>query len=266
MPEMPEVATIAKQLGTTLPFSIREVKLSSVVGSILKTQSFSPAGKTISSIDRIGKLMIFNLSDGNKILSHLGMSGSWRISDAPLDVKHNHVQFISSSKVLSYVDPRRFGYMYFLTPEEAKIHTDKLGIDIASKEFTSEYVYNVLKKFPDKKLKPFLLDQKYFAGIGNYIACEICARAGIRPSRRAGKITKLEAQKIVDATSEVISGSLEKQGMTFSGGYVDANGEKGEGVQNLVVFWQDECQMCGGTVKKVTLAQRGTFYCPRCQK
>ena len=150
---------------------------------------------------------------------------------------------------------------------EGTYNLSSVGVDIGSEEFTGDYVYQTLKKFPLKVLKPFLLDQKYFAGCGNYIASEICARAGIRPTRRCGKVTRKDAEKIADVTKIVLDQSLASNGMTFSGGYSDTSGDIGEGVKNLVVFYQDLCGLCGKTpVKKIVLQTRGTYYCPKCQK
>lgn len=238
-----------------------------MVDSILKTRSIDPVGRTITRTFRHGKMLIFELDSGDRLISHLGMSGSWRISDSPLTEKHNHIQLIGRETIFSYVDPRRFGTMYFLKRTEADDYVKKVGVDISSPDFTAEYIYQVLKRYPDRKIKPFLLDQKFFAGVGNYIACEICAHAGIRPSRRAGKISKAEAAKIKAATDLVIEGQLKHQGNTFSGGYKDAFGNDGGGLSNLVVFYQKTCGLCQDTpVKKVILAQRGTYYCPKCQK
>jgi len=271
MPELPEVETIRQQLEKKTPFTVKKMELSPVVKSILKEREFNPEGKTISHVKRKGKLLDLNVDDDLHILSHLGMSGGWRISKSKVLEKHTHVQFCGLDKkgkplYLAYVDPRRFGYMYFLKDKSAQVHLDKLGVDIASPEFDAEYVYMILKKYPNRQLKVHLLDQSFFAGCGNYIASEICARAGIRPTRRCGKVTRKECDAIVRATGEVLNPIMESNGLTFSGGYSDTSGEKGDGVKHLVVFWQKECQMCGGVVKKITLAQRGTFYCPNCQK
>jgi len=274
MPELPEVQTVRSQIDRVLPLTIEKVEYSQVAESILnpKHREFSPRGRTIESTHRVGKLLILNLDQEKKILSHFGMSGGWRISREKVTQKHTHVQFTTKDQsgqklYLAYVDPRRFGNMLFLNQESSAKYMQKLGVDIGSPEFTSEYIFSVLKKYPERSLKAFLLDQKYFAGCGNYIACEICALAGIRPMRKAGKVSKLEAQRIQEATGRVLNAQIENNGLTFSGGYVDAFGEKGEGLSNLVVFAQERCGLCKkSAVKKVVLAQRGTYYCPRCQK
>ncbi len=271
-PELPEVQTIRRQLSDYLPLKIEKETYSSVVSSCLKDKDrmFSPKGRTIVEIRRKGKLLAFDLDDKSVIYSHLGMSGTWRVSKEALALKHTHVEFKTKDAqgetiFLSYIDPRRFGNMYFLKDERRDEKWNELGVDIGSEEFTADYILTTLKRYPQRELKPFLLDQNFFAGVGNYIACEICARAGIRPTRRAGKVTKLECTKLLEATRSILEDTISTGGTTFSGGYQDANGDKGEGVLNLVVFWQETCQMCGGPVKKIELKGRGTFYCPKCQ-
>lgn len=272
MPELPEVETIRSQLAKITPFKIQKMDLSPVVSSILKDKSreFNPKGKTILEVDRKGKLLNFILENDQHILSHLGMSGSWRISDTKVDEKHTHLQFTGivsgKKKYLAYIDPRRFGNMYFYKKDNAIEFMKGLGVDVSKDEFDDAYLLSVIKRFPDKQIKPFLLEQKYFSGVGNYMASEICALAGVRPSRRLSKITKVEVSKLVKATKDVIEGQIKYQGMSFSGGYKDAFGDDGGGLNNLVVFYQENCGMCGGPVKKIVMATRGTYYCPSCQK
>ena len=270
MPELPEVETIRQQLLPYLPLQVQKVQQSRHIKSILKFKEFEPQGKKIIAIERIGKVLNFHFEEGWHLLSQLGMSGGWRISKEPIAEKHNHFQLECMSRgqryYLAYVDPRRFGNIYLFNRENAQKKLSSQGVDISTSAFTAEYVYSVFKRFPNKQIKPLLLEQKYFAGVGNYIACEICARAGIRPTRRVSKITPIECQEIITATVQVLEGSLRRNGMTFHGGYVDASGSKGEGVQNLVVFYQKICGLCKKTaVKKITLAGRGTYYCPKCQ-
>ncbi len=215
--------------------------------------------------------MDFIFDDGNHIISGLGMSGAWRYSKKPITEKHTHIQFECQNSegviYFAYVDPRRFGKSHFLDAEGAKKKIDALGVDIGSNQFTPEYVMDLCKRFPKKEIKPFMLEQKYFAGIGNYIASEICAHARILPTRFAGTLTKKECKGIVDGAKLVLSGSLKKRGLTFSGGYTDATGEKGDALSNLVVFHQSICGLCEKTrVIKIEMKGRGTYYCPKCQK
>lgn len=273
MPELPEVETIKNQLNEKVEnATILEVLYSDVIGSIIKKDFPSLIGKTITRFERYSKVLLIHLSDTHVIQSGLGMSGSWRLWEKIENVPHTHMTIkceLKSKKIiyLAYVDPRRFGKMHFFTNDEWIEKKNSLGVDVSSDEFTLNYLEYCLKKYPERQLKPYLLDQKFFGGVGNYIACEICARAGIRPQRRSKNIRKYEYPKILDATKSVIEGQIKRNGLTFSGGYSDTSGSKGEGLSDLVVFHQKICGMCGKeTIKKVVLAQRGTYYCTNCQR
>jgi formamidopyrimidine-DNA glycosylase len=278
MPELPEVETIKSQLSKALPFTVTSVEESPVISSLTgkSKRYFSPKGMSLVKIERKGKLMDFHFVDDKghesiTLLCHLGMSGGWRISKKKVLEKHTHLQIgghnLDGSLFMAYVDPRRFGVLKFADELTAQQELAKLGVDIASDDFHAEYVWQTLKRYPERQLKVFLLDQKFFAGSGNYIANEICARAGIRPTRKASKVTRKECDKIVLGTRQLLEGSLKNNGVAFSGGYTDTTGSLGDGLTDLVVFWQKICGLCHVTpVKKIILAQRGTFYCPKCQK
>ena len=271
MPELPEVETIKSQLSSIVPMEIVSIKNSDVISGIAHTSLVKLKKNTIHNIWRKGKMLIFDLNDGHKLLSHLGMTGSWRISDSPLKIKHNHLQIRgmvnNQTKYISYIDPRRFGHMYLYDQESAEKKLAELGTDLADKEFTVKYLKNNLLKYPNRMLKVSLLDQSLFAGTGNYIASEVCAHAGILPSRLVRNIQSKEFEKIFNAIKLVISGAVNQGGTTFQGGYYDANGEKGNGVNSLIVFYQKTCRLCHkAPIIKTILAQRGTYHCPKCQK
>ena len=274
MPELPEVETIKQQLTPILPFKIEAAVFSPLTKRMVKAMDFDPTGFTIIKIRRHAKWLIFDLYPHGHILSHLGMSGSWQMSHNPLAEKHGHIEFIDKSKsefgVLTYIDPRRFGHFYALSNENFEEKVKELPEDVSSPDFDESRIALELFRFPQRPIKPHLLDQKAFPGVGNYMASEICARAGILPDRLAGDITADEIKKLKSAIDVVISGAVETKGTTFSGGYRDANGSKGEGVKHLVVFYQHHCQMCleRGKVTKVIktiMAGRGTYHCPVCQ-
>jgi formamidopyrimidine-DNA glycosylase len=270
MPELPEVETIKNQLTPILPFKIEAAVFSPLTKRMVKQMDFDLTDFTIIKIRRQAKWLIFDLSPSGHILSHLGMSGSWQMSHTPLSEKHGHIEFIDKKKseygVLTYIDPRRFGHFYLLNEENFQKKLLTLPMDISSQDFDVDHIAEIFFKYPTKQIKPFLLDQKAFPGVGNYMASEICARAGILPTRLTGEITASEIKKIRTAMDVVISGAVETKGTTFSGGYRDATGSKGEGVKHLVVFYQKICQICGTTpVIKTNLGGRGTYHCPFCQ-
>lgn len=270
VPELLEVATIAKQLNRVMPFKISSFALSSVSDSIIHTKMDKLKGKTILAVNRKGKMLDFLLDDKRHILSHLGMTGGWRISKEKVLEKHTHLQLTGTYKnekfYLAYVDPRRFGHMYLYDEENAQKKLHELGVDLLDPNFTFKYFKDSLLKYPNRLVKVTLLDQRLFAGTGNYIANEICARAKVRPNRQVSSLNEKELKKLYRAVSKVVVGASETGGTTFAGGYADTTGSKGNGVTHLVVFYQKTCQMCKKTkVEKITLAQRGTYYCPNCQ-
>jgi formamidopyrimidine-DNA glycosylase len=268
MPELPEVETIKNQLRPLMPFKVEQLHWSKVATSLFKRNKPQLEGRTLTNLRRHGKFLIFDLDNGTHLISHLGMTGQWRIDSNASKEKHCHLLMRSSTgRVLAYVDPRRFGKMLPLSSEELSQYLLKHPVDVSSDALTLSYLKELFKKYPTRQLKPFLLEQKFFAGLGNYMASEICAHASVRPTRRLGKIRSKEQEKILHATQLVVSGAIASGGVTFQGGYIDAEGNKGLGVQGLVVFYQKICQLCQKTpIKKIILAQRGTYYCPHCQK
>lgn len=242
-----------------------------MAGSIVHTPMDKLRGKVLEKVWRKGKMLIFELNDGRKILSHLGMTGSWRVSSAPSPEKHAHIRVKGEKDgetfYLTYVDSRRFGHLYLYNEDQASKKLSELGVDLKSPDFTYQYFKDSLLKYPERFIKFTLLDQSLFAGTGNYIANEICARAFVRPDRKVASLKETEILALYHAVDVVVSGATDSGGTTFQGGYSDVNGDRGQGVSHLVVFYQKICQMCKDTpVKKITLAQRGTYYCPRCQK
>lgn len=267
MPELPEVETIRSQLSAYLPLKIVAVSTTPQLKQNILHTSLEVKGKTIVEIKRKGKMLDFILDDGSHMLSHLGMTGTWLIGESIPSTKHTHLTLKGEAHILAYDDPRRFGHLYYYSAEEAQQKLAELGLDLADPDFTLDYLTHAIKRYSERTLKVTLLDQKLFAGSGNYIANEICARAGIRPTRKCKNITKAEFPKILKAIKKVLEPAIASGGTTFQGGYRDSTGEKGLGVQHLVVFYQKTCQMCKKTpVKKIILAQRGTYYCPLCQK
>lgn len=267
MPELPEVETIRLQLSEYLPFKILSLSSTPQLKQNILHTELDLKNKTIVSIKRKGKMLDFVFDDGSHLLSHLGMTGTWLIGEEVKSGRHTHLTLNSHKHTLAYDDPRRFGHMYYYDKEQAQEKLSELGMDLADPEFNLEYLTQAIKRYPDRALKVTLLDQKLFAGSGNYIANEICARAGIRPTRKCRLVKKEEFPKILIAIHEVLAPALASGGTTFQGGYRDASGEKGKGADHLVVFYQKICQLCKKTqVKKIILAQRGTYYCPHCQK
>lgn len=249
-----------------MPFQIKGLSKSSVCESIIHTKLDKLKGKVILNVSRKGKMLDFILEDGRHLLSHLGMTGTWLISKNKITEKHTHIQFSSENLFLAYVDPRRFGHMYLYDDKEAQLKLNELGKDLLDPSFDLTYFENQLKRYPERYIKVCLLDQKLFAGTGNYIANEICAHGRVRPDRKIASLSEKEIKKLFLGINKVLDPTIKSGGTTFAGGYRDTTGAKGNGVNHLVVFYQKTCQLCKKeSVQKIVLGQRGTYYCPRCQ-
>ncbi|MBL7664277.1 MAG: Fpg/Nei family DNA glycosylase [Bacteriovoracaceae bacterium] len=271
MPELPEVETIRSQLSHYLPFKIEKMSTTPELKRNILHTKIDLVGRTLLEIKRKGKMLNFIFDDGTHLLSHLGMTGVWLAAAEVSKEKHNHLILEGTNAAgaftLTYNDYRRFGHIYHLDHVGAEKKLNELGLDLTDPNYTVEHLTAAIQRYPERALKVTLLDQKIFAGSGNYIANEICARAGIRPTRKCKKILASEFPKIFDAIHAVLNPAIASGGTTFQGGYRDSTGERGQGINHLVVFWQKTCQLCKKTkVKKISLAQRGTYYCPTCQK
>lgn len=287
MPELPEVETVRIQLRHKL----RGKTVSAVEVFHSKTVAFDEeiedklVGKTIADIDRVGKLMVFSFLNENDLflLAHLKMTGQFFFieddgvsggghSMTEADVrdlpnKHTRVAFyFEDGSGLYFNDMRLFGYVKLATAEETEKARAGFGPEPIAEGFDVEWFTKKLRarKTP---VKAALLDQKFVAGLGNIYVDEALWRAGVRPTRRADRVTKREAAYLAAAAGEVMNESIAVGGTTFQH-FVDTGGEYGNFTDYLKVFGQQgkPCPRCGETIKKIRCAGRGTHFCPGCQK
>jgi len=275
VPELPELETIKSQLSPYLPIQISSIDFSKLAHKNIllnNNPQINLAKKvSITEIKRFGKMLIFILNNHQYFLSQLGMSGTWLVGEKIKKSKHAHIIIKGKNHLgkieLVYDDPRRFGHFYYLNQKELDQKLLPHGKDIDDKTLTVDDIKSAILKFPLRPLKATLLDQNLFPGMGNYLANEVCALAKILPTRICQDIKEKEFISIKKAIKEILHQSIKSGGTTFQGGYRDAFGEKGTGVNNLVVFYQKTCQMCMKTpITKIYLNQHGTYFCHLCQK
>ena len=226
-------------------------------------------GKVVNQISRYGKYLTFHLSSGNYLNVHLRMSGrflmyessNFDLSNCP---KHSHVIIQTQKDAIVFIDPRTFGEFWLTnspTPELEK------GID-AFDSTEAQVRDKILERSWSKRpIKAILLDQNILSGIGNIYADEALYRARIHPSRETGSLTQPETACLRDAIRVVLSEGLERKGTTLSD-YRDANGDAGTNAANLRVYGHGGigiCEVCGSTLVRIVVVQRGTTICPVCQ-
>ena len=195
---------------------------------------------------------------------HLGMTGRLLMSasGAPPE-PHTHARLtLASGRELRFVDPRRFGRLEFrhLARAEAFQAPGAEPLSIPGEAFAALFRG---RRLP---IKSALLNQKLLAGVGNIYADESLFRAGIRPRRQAGRLTRVELERLRDALRKVLRHAIRLGGSSVSD-YVDADGERGffQLEHHVYLRTGQPCRVCGTPIQRILLGGRGTHFCPRCQ-
>lgn len=261
MPELPEVETIVRALAPRLTgrhiLSV-EVLQPRIVRYSKDDVAESAAGQRIRKVRRHGKFILIELDRG-LLTIHLGMTGQLLFNTDRSPWTRVALQLDDSE--LLYDDPRMFGSIEYSAEEQ---RTTRLGPDALTLDVDS---FSDLVRKRKAPIKAALLNQSLFAGVGNIYADEALFRAGIRPSRRADRISRERMARLLEAVREVLAEAVEYRGSSVSD-YVDTEGRKGDFQNRHRVYARDgqPCVVCGTPIRKTVVAQRGTHYCPTCQK
>lgn len=277
MPELPEVESLRRILvrsvvgRTIVRVRVGEKRLRRRVAPDLAAKI---TGHRIVKLSRRAKYLIVELDGEHVMLVHLGMSGSlthrqdgFRADD--FDPRHDHLEFaLDDGSRLVYNDPRRFGLIR-LVERAALTSTPELkglGPEPLSREFNPGYLA-VQARGRTAAIKNVIMDQRIVAGIGNIYASEILFRAGVRPTRRAGRVTRSEIEKITAATPAILRAAIGSNGTTFRS-YRDSRGQPGRFAERLRVYGREgePCFTCSTPIRNVVVGQRASFYCPKCQR
>ncbi len=277
MPELPEVESIRRILvrtavgRTIVSVRIGERRLRRRVSADFAA---GVAGRRIVKLSRRAKYLIVELDGDDVMLVHLGMSGSLThrhagFSGDDFDPRHDHLEFLlDDASRLVYNDPRRFG-MVRLAGRSALASTAELrglGPEPLSRKFNADYLA-ARARGRTVAIKNLIMDQRIVAGIGNIYASEILFRAGVRPARRAGRVTRSEMEKIAAAVPAILRAAIGSNGTTFRS-YRDSRGQPGRFAARLRVYGREgkPCYTCSTPIKNAIVGQRASFYCPQCQR
>jgi formamidopyrimidine-DNA glycosylase len=216
-------------------------------------------GAVISGLRRRGKQIFFDLDRG-LLYVHLGMTGKLILNGSP--GKHARALLHLDNGTLVYDDPRQFGRVEFF--KELPAALDRLGPDALNIPF--EEFYTRLKKRRGQ-IKPLLLNQSFLGGLGNIYIDEILFAARIHPHTSILRISKARAKMLHAKLVEVLQLAIQHRGSSISD-YVDGAGERGAFQQLHRVYGRagQPCTNCGTLIRRVVIGQRGTHYCPRCQR
>lgn len=277
MPELPEVENVRRDLERVLcdrprliaaefyrkdlrfPFPKRAIK--GIEGSALK------------QLRRRAKYLLFDF-EGGTLLSHLGMTGQWRVSDGKdLAKKHDHVQLqlshakgeASENLFLTYNDSRRFGFLQFLPDAEAEaLRFKDLGPEPL--ECDPQALWSASRR-SQSPIKHFIMDQKVIVGVGNIYASEALFAAGIRPSKPASQMSRGQVAKLLAEIQRILRAAIAAGGSTIRN-YARVDRSEG-GFQNQHLVYGKEgcpCVRCGRSIRRGVSAGRSAFWCPQCQR
>lgn len=273
MPELPEVETIVREMRGLGLVGLKIERVSIFWDRTIANQNPSEfcqqlISQTIQDIYRRGKFIVFTLSH-DLLLVHLRMTGKFiidKVNSPPSS--HERVRLhLNDGHILHYEDQRKFGKWYLANSAGL---LKKIGLEPLSTDFTLKAFKHLIDK-RKRQIKPFLLDQHFIAGIGNIYADEALWMAKIHPARTAETLTDKEIAALHKAVICVLQLGVDNTGTSLGAAranYYSVSGRRGKNQEVLKVFRCNglPCPRCQTIIQKFVLAQRGTHFCPNCQK
>lgn len=273
MPELPEVEVVKKQLHNRINGQkIAGIKvISPKLKYVLIQKDFDQlVSSTFTDVKRLGKYLIFNTTNGD-IISHLGMTGSWILTDSEsYSHKHSHLMIsLSSGKYLFYDDVRKFGFVVVDVSGDAlsnKVFANCCKIDAISDDFSFEYFKGRLSGIRTN-IKTTIMNNNVVMGIGNIYACEALFLSNISPILSSCLLSDEQIKKLLINLRLILKNSIELGGSSLRN-YKDTDGVSGGFQKKFLVYGRSgqPCSVCGSIIKSIKQQGRTTFFCPACQK
>ncbi len=283
MPELPEVETVRRGLAPVMEGQIiarAQINRPDLRWPFPENMAARLTGAQVIGLRRRSKYILVDLSTGETLLIHLGMSGRMLISgdplgrfvhDHPAPEKHDHVVLhMGQGARVTFNDPRRFGAMDLMATDSAERHPllASLGPEPLGNAFSESYLVPMLKG-RNTPLKAALLDQKIIAGLGNIYVCEALFRTGIHPARKALRVSELRLARLVPVIRAVLNDAIDAGGSSLRD-FRQADGELGYFQHSFDVYGREgaPCRTdgCTQTVRRIVQSGRSSFYCPNCQR
>lgn len=277
MPELPEVETVVRILSKSIvgkTFNKVEIFHDKIIKGNNTTKTFTKKiiGQKIIAMNRMGKHILFMLDDF-VFVSHLRMEGKYFVVASnqceEINMKHIMVTFtMDDGSLIMYSDTRKFGTMHLLEKKDYKGQEPlvRLGLEPWDKKMSVAYLKEIFKR-KRQVIKPTLLDQTIFVGLGNIYVDEVLFRSRISPTTPTNEITKKQIQLIIDNSKAIMDHAI-KLGGTSVSSYTSSLGVTGRFQNELQVHTKKGCPciVCGEEILKTKVSGRGTYYCPKCQK
>jgi formamidopyrimidine-DNA glycosylase len=270
MPELPEVEYLARQLREALIGSrIMRVEVlwpRAVSGMTPEELIARLTGRRVLAVGRRAKYLVLTLDSGESLVIHRRMSGNLRLAHAAETAPYTRVAFtLSNGRQLLFTDPRKFGRVTVVAPEELPALFGRLGPEPLDAEFTPDVLAERLAR-SHRSIKTSLLDQSIVAGLGNIYADEALYRARIHPLRSAASLTPDEITALHAGIQGALQSGIEHGGTTF-GRHRGLYDEPGSNLEHIEVYRRtgQPCLRCGSTIVRIRIAQRSAHFCPHCQ-
>lgn len=270
MPELPEVETIARGLGPALEGRtvraavVRETRLRAPVARDFAARI---VGRRLGRMARVGKYLLTPLDDGGVWLVHLGMTGRLTLGAAGRPPRpHDHVELaLDDGRSLVYHDPRRFGRLDVLAAADVARVVGP-GVDALAPGLTGAWLFARSRRRATTA-KALLMDQRQVAGLGNIYVSELLFRAGVRPRRRAGRLSRHDCERVVAAMRAVLAEAIARGGSSIAD-YRDGFDRAGSFQDEHAVYDRAgaPCRRCATPIRGVVIVGRSSFYCPACQR
>lgn len=283
MPELPEVEVVKifledKLLNQTIT-SLEILNKKSFIGD-----TNDVIGQKIVKFTRVGKQLSVYLSNGKIMLVHLKMTGQLILGNTMLGHPSKFEKYPNKStrliikfspsgqrggqgEIVYFNDQRKFGWVQVFSPESLVTFQKNLGHDVLDEKFTPDYLFSQLQR-SSRAVKLVLLDQNFFAGIGNIYANDALFLSKIHPSTPAKEITKVQSKNIHQNLILIMQQSILAGGSTMKDNkYVRPDGSYGNNQFSFRVYGKagEPCLNCQTKIKRIVIGGRGTFFCPKCQ-
>jgi len=262
VPELPEVETVVRSIARIVGRRIisAEFNCARILRGDPDRMSAALAGRRIRGIHRRGKFIVMELGAAQFLTVHLGMTGKLLLGGTP--GRHTHAILNLDRGLLRYEDQRQFGKIEVsrgLPDRVAKLGPEPLEVPLA------DFAARLERR--KARIKAVLLDQHFVRGVGNIYADEALFRAGIHPLAIGARLRPERVKRLHNAIVEVLTQAIERGGSSISD-YVDAEGRQGFFQFEHRVYQRtgEPCLTCGAPIRRILVAQRGTHYCPRCQR
>ena len=267
MPELPEVETIKNELAPRVvgqsftKVTILDSKL--VCGNSAEEVRRELIRQKVESLERRGKYLIFHLSNGRSLIMHLRMTGSLLLNPKDMDRYARAIFHLSNGHRLVFNDRRRLGLIRLV--DDADTVVCKLGPEPLDGNFTPEILGQRLSRH-HIPVKAALLNQCIVAGIGNMYADEALFAARINPLRKADNLSSAQVRTLHNCIRRVLGAAIGSKGASVDT-YVRPEGELGTAHFNFKVAHKggEACPVCGGTIERCVVQNRGSYFCPSCQ-